>query len=400
MELGSARFRAVIGMSLLIMIGFGLIVPSLPQFVRSLGAGEAGVGVVLFAFSLTRLLGDFVAGLLIDQLGERLVTAAGAAIVGLSSIAAGAARTFPQLVVLRGLGGFGSAFFLGGLMAYLVGTTLPAERGRAMGMFQASFGMGFLIGPAVGGVMIAFTPVNVPLYVYGVICLLCVPLVLRALGGEHIPAEALTEAPDVGEETVPASRIPSWSRVRPLLALSAYRAALAASALLFIVSAAQQTLLPNFWRDVLHQSKGSSGIPFAITALFGLAVIWHAGSLSDRRGRKFTLVPAVAVCAVAIGAAGLSHNAIVVVALMAVVGAATGYMRPGPSAMVADLATPETRGAAVSGYRIAGDVGALVGPILAGVMAQYVSFQAAFLAVGAFGVVVFVIVVLAEETLP
>ena len=387
-------------MSLLIMIGFGLIVPSLPQFVRSLGAGEAGVGVVLFAFSLTRLLGDFFAGALIDQFGERTITAAGAAIVGLSSIAAGAARTFSQLVVLRGLGGFGSAFFLGGLMAYLVGTTLPSERGRAMGMFQASFGMGFLIGPAVGGLMIAFTPVNYPLYVYGAVCLLCVPLVLRALGGEHIPAEALTEAPDVGDETMPASRIPSWSRVGPLLGLSAYRGALAGCALLFKVSAAPQTLLPNFWRDALHQSKGSSGIPFAVTALFGLAVIWHAGSLSDRRGRKFALVPSVAVCAVAIGAVGLTHNAVAVIALMALVGAATGYMRPGPSAIVADLATPETRGAAVSGYRIAGDIGALLGPMLAGVVAQYVSFQAAFLAVGAVAALVFVVVALAEETLP
>jgi MFS family permease len=54
----------------------------------------------------------------------------------------------------------------------------------------------------------------------------------------------------------------------------------------------------------------------------------------------------------------------------------------------------------VSGYRIAGDIGAIVGPILAGVLAQYVSFRAAFLVCGALAAVVCVTALAAEETLP
>lgn len=396
--LGSARFRAVIGMSLLIMTGFGLIIPSLPQFAKRLGVAEAGVGIILSAFSLTRLVGDFAAGSLLDRFGERTVTAAGAAIVGLSSLAAGASQTFWQLVVFRGIGGFGSAFFLGGLMAYLVGTTSIAERGRAMSIFQASFGMGFLLGPPLGGLIIYFLPVNAPLYVYGVVCLVCVPLTLRALGMERVPADALTEAPSLEESPLPAAHMPAWRKLRPLLGRSAYVTALATSAVIFIINSAQQTLVPGMWRGVFHQAKGTSGIPFAVTALFGIAVMWHAGAVTDRRGRKAALVPALGLAAIGTAGLGFASTTLVFLAWMAFVGVATGYMRPGPSAIVADVATPESKGVAVSGYRIAGDLGALLGPVLTGVAAQYGSFRTAFVLVGAVTLVVFGVALFSEET--
>ena len=59
--LKSAEFRAVIGVSLLIMFGFGLIVPTLPLFAKRFGVGEAGVGLLLTVFAATRLAADFVA---------------------------------------------------------------------------------------------------------------------------------------------------------------------------------------------------------------------------------------------------------------------------------------------------------------------------------------------------
>jgi len=85
---------------------------------------------------------------------------------------------------------------------------------------------------------------------------------------------------------------------------------------------------------------------------------------------------------------------------MAILGAAGGYLRPGPSAMVADVATDETRAMAVAGYRLANDVGSLVGPVLVGTLAEYVSFQSAFLLVAALTVVALAMAVRAEETAP
>ena len=88
----SGEFRAVIGATVFIMLGFGLIVPALPQFAKNLGVGDAGVSVILFGFALTRLGGDFFVASLIERFGERTITVTGAGIVGVSSLAAGAAR--------------------------------------------------------------------------------------------------------------------------------------------------------------------------------------------------------------------------------------------------------------------------------------------------------------------
>jgi MFS family permease len=406
-SLRSGRFGAIIAMALLIMIGFGLIIPALPQFVKGFGHREAGIATVVFAFALTRLFGDFFTGPLLDRLGERSVTAIGAAIVGLSSIAAGLSRSFMQLVILRGLGGFGSSFFLGGLMAYIISTTPVEQRGRAMSIFQASFGIGFLIGPALGGAMLAFTSPRTPFYAYGAVCIATVPLILRALTGSPRGAAARgsdslaeAETPASAEHAPPAPRGPAWRQLRPLLADSAYRAAITASALQFVLSSVELTLIPKFWTDVLHEPRSTSGLPFVVSSLAGLVVIWHAGSLSDRRGRKFTMIPALAVAGAAVTAVGFTHNVIVVLALWGVFGGALGYLRPGPSAMVGDISTPESRGVAVAGYRFAADVGALIGPVMAGVLAQYVSYRAAFLGGGVCALLTLSVAMAARETAP
>ncbi|MGZ4120262.1 MAG: MFS transporter, partial [Actinomycetota bacterium] len=314
----SAEFRAVIGATLFIMLGFGLIVPALPQFAKKLGVGDAGVSVILFGFALTRLAGDFFAGSLIDRFGERLITVTGAGIVGVSSLAAGASQTYWQLVVLRGMGGVGSALFLAGLTAYLVGTVLPEERGRAMSLFQGSVGIGFLLGPVFGGLIIAAASVNTPFYIYGAVCLAFVPLCMRAM---RRVAHVVHASDIIGR--------PSWSGLRPLLANSAYRAALGASAVSFIVTAAPQTILPRYWTDTLHLSSASSGIPFFVEAAAGMLVIWHAGALSDRRGRKFVLAPALALGVVASIGLGVFGGTAGLIGFLLVLGVANGYSRPG-----------------------------------------------------------------------
>lgn len=399
--LASAQFRAVMGVSMFIMFGFGLIVPTLPLFAKRFGVGEAGVGLVLTVFAATRLAADFAAGGFIDRYGERAMAATGAAIVGVSSIASGAAPNFPALVALRGAGGVGSALFLGALMAYLIGTISPEERGRAMSVFQAVVGIGFLIGPLAGGLIAAVTDLRMPLFVYGAICLAAAPLCVKVMGPERVPSQALAEAPSLGDASVPAPAAPAWVRLRPLLRDSAYRAALMGSAAGFFVSGGIQALVPGFWEDVLRRPRGTVGLPFTVLALTGLVVIWHAGSLSDRRGRKYALVPALACTAVVASLLGyVGRSAPALVGLMALLGLASGYSRPGPTAMVADVAPPDARGVAVSGYRTAGDVGALVGPLLAGVIAESLGYRPAFLTLGAFVGAAFLMALTSRETAP
>jgi MFS family permease len=86
--------------------------------------------------------------------------------------------------------------------------------------------------------------------------------------------------------------------------------------------------------------------------------------------------------------------------LLALLGFANGYSRPGPTSIVGDVAPPDARGVAVAGYRTAGDVGALVGPIVVGLVAEHFGYGPAFVAIGAVGALAFIAAVLARETAP
>ena len=88
-----------------------------------------------------------------------------------------------------------------------------------MSLFQGSVGIGFLLGPVFGGVILAAASANTPFYIYGAVCLAFVPLCARAM-------RRVTETGRAHEVVGRAS----WCAMKPLLANSAYRSALGASA--------------------------------------------------------------------------------------------------------------------------------------------------------------------------
>jgi MFS family permease len=158
--LGSLRRRFTDGLdpvivpamavSLVVALGFGLVVPVLPLYARSFGVGAFEVGMLVSAFAAMRLVSDLPAGLLIRRIGSARAVALGTSIVACSSAAAGFAANFLQLLTFRGLGGIGSAMFSTGMMSYML-TVIPRDRmGRNLGAYQSTFLLGNMIGPTVG----------------------------------------------------------------------------------------------------------------------------------------------------------------------------------------------------------------------------------------------------------
>src|SRR4051794_31261586 len=92
-----------------VAVGFGVLVPVLPVFARTFGVGNAAVGAVVSAFALMRLVSSPFCGRLIVRFGERTVLATGIFVVAVSSGLAGIAQSYEQLLILRGVGGIGSA---------------------------------------------------------------------------------------------------------------------------------------------------------------------------------------------------------------------------------------------------------------------------------------------------
>jgi len=95
------EIRAAVVGTFVIMMGFGIVSPILPLYARSFGVSLDAVGVLIAAFSVTRLATDPFAGVIIDRLGERGAAVVGAVVVGATTALAAVAPTFPLLVVPR-----------------------------------------------------------------------------------------------------------------------------------------------------------------------------------------------------------------------------------------------------------------------------------------------------------
>lgn len=186
--------------SFTVALGYGILAPAIPEFARRFGVSAAAAAGVVSAFALMRVIGALPAGRLVDRFGERAVMAAGIAIVAVSSVLAGLSQSFAQLIALRGAGGLGSAMYTVGAQTLLLVSVPEGRRGRASGLFSAGFLLGGISGPAVGGLVAAWS-LRAPFLIYG--GLLMVPGVI-----------AVVALPDK-----PYGRVASVRASRPLAAL-------------------------------------------------------------------------------------------------------------------------------------------------------------------------------------
>jgi multidrug resistance protein len=152
---------------LLDLIGFGMIIPQLPFYAQTFHASPAQIGWLFASYSLMQLVFAPPLGRLSDRVGRRpilLVSIAG-------SIAAyvlfAFAPSFLWLLVSRALSGIAAANY-GIAQAYVADVTPAAERSKAMGMVVgAAFGLGFVLGPALGAILSHFGPRVLPLTAAG-----------------------------------------------------------------------------------------------------------------------------------------------------------------------------------------------------------------------------------------
>src|SRR5579859_6583868 len=134
--------------SFTVALGYGIVAPSIPAFARQFGVSAAAAASVISAFALMRVVGALPAGRLVDRFGERTVMAVGIAVVAVSSVLAGLSQSFGQLIILRGVGGLGSAMFSVSAQTLLLVSVPGEQRGRASGLFSGGFLVGGISGPA------------------------------------------------------------------------------------------------------------------------------------------------------------------------------------------------------------------------------------------------------------
>ena len=364
-----------------VALGFGIVVPAVPLFARELGVGATGAGAVVSAFALMRLVSGLAAGRLVDRVGERVALQAGLAVVAVSSALAGLAQSFPQLLVLRGVGGVGSAVFTIASTSLLLRVASAAQRGRTQSVYRGGFLLGGIVGPAFGGAVVSLS-VRAPFFVYaGTLVLAAVAA--ATLLPRDLPAAQPTEvAAGVGEDDgVPSGVVPEppHTPLRTALADPTYQAALAGNfAVGFSVLGVRSTVVPLLVVGSLDLDAGWVGAAFTVAAVVQAVLLLPAGRFVDEVGRVPALVLGGLVAAVALGALAAATGPVTLLLSTAVFAAGAALLGVAPAAMVGD-AVQGRGGTAVAVWQMASDLGSVVGPLAAGLLIDTGSYATALL---------------------
>lgn len=135
------------------LLGFGLLIPILPTFAsKELFISDFEIGIIVAAFSFMQFIFNPIIGSLSDKYGRRPIILITLLLTSISYIIFSFSTTFTILLFSRILGGFGGSN-IAVAQAYIADVTSEKERTKGMGMIGAAFGLGFVFGPMLGGIL-------------------------------------------------------------------------------------------------------------------------------------------------------------------------------------------------------------------------------------------------------
>lgn len=374
---------ALVGVSFMVALGFGVVAPAIPLFARQFGVSATAASAVISVFAVARLVTAPVAGRLVNLLGERTMLATGIGIVAGSSALAGLAQSYWQLLLLRGLGGVGSIMFSVSSASLLIRVTPGHLRGRAQGVYAGGFLLGTIAGPALG--VVAAASLRVPFFVYAGTLLVAATLGLGTLRHSELAARRVT----AGETLLLRD---AWRQ--PI-----YRAAVAATfAAQWAVVGVRVALVPLFVVDSAGLPAYWTYIAFFVVSVISGVLLLPLGRYADRRGRLPVLGVGLVTGAVGLLVLPLLGGVPGLLVSMAMLGAAGAALSVAPGAIVGDVVGGRG-GTVVATFQMAGDLGSIAGPVVAGWLADHHGYPVSFAVSAAVTLVVLPVVAAARRGL-
>ncbi|MCX2950828.1 MFS transporter [Lentzea sp. NEAU-D7] len=378
----------LVAASFIIAVGFGIVAPVLPVYASSFGVGHTAVAALISAFAFVRLAFAPMSGKLVNRFGEPRVYIVGILIVAIGTAMSGFSTSYAEMLSWRALAGVGSTMFTVAALGLLIRITPAPMRGRASGMWAAGFLVGNIAGPIVGAGLVPFG-LWVPFVSYGV--LLCVAAFVVWIFLRRSTLVAL----DKTNTEVPMT-------VRAAVRHPAYRAALASGfANGWAVFGVRISLVPVFVIEALEHSAAVAGISMSVFAAGNAAMLFLSGRLADTRGRKPVAIVGLLVSGLATVWMGFTGDLWTFMAASLIAGAGAGLLNPPQNAVVADVIGARGKGGPVlAGFQMVTDLGAIIGPMAAGLLADSFGFGASFAITGASLLLAVGFWFVAPETLP
>ena len=344
------------------LLGVGIIAPLLPIYAENLGATGIWLGVIFAGFSISRIFVTPVAGRLSDRRGRKRLLAIGLFAFAVTSFGYIWANSVAGLFLVRFLQGAASGMILPIAQAYIGDIAPEGEEGKWMGYFNATFFTGFGIGPLMGGFLTEQLGMNAAFYAMG-------GLNLLAFLGVALFLPEISTRKKATDTDLSYKEIASSSIMRGLfsirLGFATARGALA-------------TFLPILAVINLGLSPSLVGILLTVNVL-GMSLLQiPSGVFADRFNRKAMVVLGSAIHLIAMVLIPTAGNFWQLLVLCAFLGIGGAVMMPAASALAVDEGKKFGMGMAMATFGMAMSIGMAIGPILAGVMADFLSVSSVF----------------------
>ena len=359
-------------------LGYSIATPAIPVFAKSFDTGFGVASLVIVMHALGGLLAAVPTGFLVDRLGRRPILIAGPVLVASSSCLIAVAQSFNELLVYRLIGGAAMEMWRQSRLAIIADVAKRGQRGRQMSGMVGIEGAGRLIGPALGGLLAAWS-IRVPFVAHGVLALLAiVPSVF--LVRETAPAETKSAGRKTEEQLTTGALVALMldARYRGFLCAQFF-----ASMTRGVLWGGTLLLYATFAYDI--GARGLGGLA-TMSTIVGIPITLSCGYLMDRFGRKTTMVPGF-VC-MALGLLFLAANAhwhwglAVFTGVFLWMHASHAVTSGSMQVLGSDMAPAHARGRFFGFWRLIGEIGGLVSPALFGFVAEHMGYSVSFAMVG------------------
>lgn len=375
------------------LIGFGIVLPILPQYAETFGATPTTIGLLVASFSVAQLVFAPVWGRLSDRVGRKPILIVSLFGTALGSLLTGAAGAVWLLFLGRIIDGASGAS-VSVAQAAAADLATPKDRARLMGLLGAAFGVGFVAGPAIGALGALGGP-HVPFYLAAAISFVNAVVAIRRLPETapraQVPDTAADDASRIADAPAldgPGIVEPAHmerpvadaadARSRPVIDVRAIIRLIVVAFVAMVAFSGFEATFALLGEHRFHFALASTGAVFTVIGIALVVVqVSIVGPVNDRFGEVGTL--RWGLIANTVGLLVLAYDggwATLVPALgLLVVG--QGLLTPTLSSAVAGRAGGE-RGQWLGWHQSAGGLARVLGPIAAGALFEHVGVGAPY----------------------
>ena len=349
------------------LVGFGIVVPILGRYAERFGASGLEVGLLFASFSLAQLVFAPLLGRLSDRIGRKpviMISLLGTAVGSFVTGAAGALWVLFLGRILDGASGASVAVAQGAV----TDLAPPSERPRLLGLLGAAFGVGFVVGPALGG-LASLGGEHIPFFVAGTVALINAIVAWRRLP-ETRPADVRQAAREAAKNDTEA-KVRLWG-----LAVTGFTAIVAFSGF-----EATFSLLAG---DRFRLTEGGVA---AIFVGIGVVLVGVQGGLirpiNAKLGTQRSLQVGLVLNSAGLIVLSAAENWPLLIVALALLTVGQGLVTPNLSSLVSGRVPDHRRGEALGFQQGVNAIGRVAGPALAGVLYDHVSIGSPYLVGGA-----------------